>query len=205
MDEKRGLTTVAGLSLVGGFLETYTYRTRSGVFANAQTGNVLKMILIVLGERGESLFPCAWSLILFCIGVLLAERMKEHGHEECEWMKLEMIVFIWMGMIPSSSLDFLVTGGVSLLCAVQSERFVRLPTTICTGNIRKAVRCREKREGREPLVSIIGFVIGAVLGVWTTRRWEHRAVWILVPVVWMLAKKKERRKRLSHWIGCAFK
>ncbi|WP_289197192.1 DUF1275 family protein [uncultured Dubosiella sp.] len=56
MDEKRGLTTVAGLSLVGGFLETYTYRTRSGVFANAQTGNVLKMILIVLGERDGSLF-----------------------------------------------------------------------------------------------------------------------------------------------------
>lgn len=187
------MITVAGLSLVGGFLETYTYRTRGGVFANAQTGNVLKMILIVLGERKGSLFSCGCSLILFCVGVWLAERMKKDGHEECEWMKLEIGAFLWMGMIPSSSLDFLVTGGVSLLCAMQSELFVRLPTTICTGNIRKTVRCRNHKERREPLVSILGFATGALLGVWTTRLWEHRAVWTLVPVVWMLAKKKERR------------
>ena len=31
------------LATVGGFLEAYTYVTRDGVFANAQTGNIARM------------------------------------------------------------------------------------------------------------------------------------------------------------------
>ena len=31
------------LAVVGGFLEAYTYVTRDGVFANAQTGNIARM------------------------------------------------------------------------------------------------------------------------------------------------------------------
>ena len=34
------------LALTGGFLDAYTYITRGGVFANAQTGNIVLMAIL---------------------------------------------------------------------------------------------------------------------------------------------------------------
>ena len=47
------------LALSGGFQDAYTYFTRDGVFANAQTGNVVLMstnFMTGSGERGLNIF-----------------------------------------------------------------------------------------------------------------------------------------------------
>ena len=41
------------LAVVGGFLDTYTYFTRGGVFANAQTGNMV--LLSIAAAQGKFL------------------------------------------------------------------------------------------------------------------------------------------------------
>lgn len=44
------------LCFIGGFLDAYTYVSRGGVFANAQTGNIILLILgLAAGEGGAAL------------------------------------------------------------------------------------------------------------------------------------------------------
>lgn len=65
------------LALTGGFLDAYTYVSRGGVFANAQTGN-----MVLLGIR---LSEGAWRqaayyfvpIVAFAAGVLLADADPE--------------------------------------------------------------------------------------------------------------------------------
>lgn len=65
------------LALTGGFLDAYTYVSRGGVFANAQTGN-----MVLLGIR---LSEGAWRqaayyfvpIVAFAAGVLLAELIQK--------------------------------------------------------------------------------------------------------------------------------
>jgi len=67
-------STVAFLTLSGGFQDAYTFFTRGRVFANAQTGNIVLM--------SERLFHGDWAgglryvvpLIAFALGVFVAER-----------------------------------------------------------------------------------------------------------------------------------
>ena len=55
----------AVLALTGGFLDAYTYLIRGGVFANAQTGNIVLLGVRLLRRR---LRLCCWR----------ADGKKEH-------------------------------------------------------------------------------------------------------------------------------
>ena len=82
MNEKRELqrsesfAAAALLALSGGLLDAYTYLCRGGVFANAQTGNmVLLAIRAAEGkwqEAGRYLIP----ILAFAAGVMVAETVK---------------------------------------------------------------------------------------------------------------------------------
>ena len=66
------------LALSGGFQDAYTYFTRDGVFANAQTGNVVLMSTnFMTGKWGEGLkylFPILRSL-----------SVKPHNNIRCSF------------------------------------------------------------------------------------------------------------------------
>ena len=82
MNEKRefqrseSFAAAALLALSGGLLDAYTYLCRGGVFANAQTGNmVLLAIRAAEGkwqEAGRYLIP----ILAFAAGVMVAETVK---------------------------------------------------------------------------------------------------------------------------------
>ena len=64
------------LALAGGFMDAYSYMCRDGVFANAQTGNML-LLGINLSERNwgmalHYLFP----VLAFAIGIALADVVR---------------------------------------------------------------------------------------------------------------------------------
>ena len=42
------------LCFIGGFLDAYTYVSRGGVFANAQTGNIILLILGLASGEGAT-------------------------------------------------------------------------------------------------------------------------------------------------------
>ena len=64
------------LAFAGGFFDAYTYLTRGGVFANAQTGNIVLMSLAT--ARGDAK-AAAYYLLPICaffLGVLISEWIR---------------------------------------------------------------------------------------------------------------------------------
>lgn len=188
------------LSLVGGYLDTYTYICRDGVFANAQTGNIVLMGLrLTDGELGAAVHYLI-PILSFVVGVIAVEMIKSRFNDDpnVHWHQLtllvEMAVLVVVGFIPESRND-LANILVSLTCAMQVEGFRRLngnayATTMCTGNLRsgseslfaylKTKDDAEKQKALQYFSIILIFIIGAALGAVLTRIIGTKAVFVCI-------------------------
>jgi uncharacterized membrane protein YoaK (UPF0700 family) len=198
------------LALAGGFLDAYTYLSRGGVFANAQTGNMV-LLGIRLAERNWSgavryLIP----IIAFAAGVLLAEWIQSalKNRANVRWRQavllLEIALLIVIGFVPDGSWNWTVNVAVSFVCALQVEAFrtmhgLSYATTMCTGNLRSGTESlffyfQTKNRillsnGIKYYAIIVVFILGAVLGVFLTGWLTERAVWVpagLLIIVFLL-------------------
>ena len=187
------------LALAGGFLDAYTYLSRGGVFANAQTGNMV-LLGIRLAERNwggavRYLIP----IIAFAAGVLLAEWIQSalKGRANVRWRQavllLEIALLAIIGFVPDGRWNWAVNVAVSFVCALQGEAFrtmhgLSYATTMCTGNLRSGTEClflyfqtRNRlllSNGMKYYAIIVVFIVGAVLGVFLTGWLAERAVWV---------------------------
>lgn len=188
------------LSFVGGYLDTYTYICRDGVFANAQTGNIVLMGLrLTDGEFREAVHYLI-PILSFVIGVIAVELIKWRFNDDpkVHWHQLtllvEMAILAVVGFITNSRND-LANILVSLTCAMQVEGFRRLngnayATTMCTGNLRSGseslfnfFKSKDSTELRKALsyFCIIGiFIIGAGFGAVITRMIGLKAVFLCI-------------------------
>lgn len=192
------LATGLGLAVVGGFLDTYTYFTRGGVFANAQTGNLV--LLGISAARGE-LYRAGQHLIpvlAFALGVVATEGLRARrgaGDWQRTVLLLEAAILTVVGLLPPAFPDFVVNVTVSFLCSMQVNSFRLLEgmpyaTTMCTGNLRSCAyhlgqrlfageRAGTGRAARYLWV-MLAFCAGAALGVPATLWAGGRAVWLCV-------------------------
>ncbi|MEN6418736.1 MAG: YoaK family protein [Clostridiaceae bacterium] len=187
------------LALAGGFLDAYTYLSRGGVFANAQTGNMV-LLGIRLAERNWSgaaryLIP----IFAFAAGVLLAEwiQHKLKHRTDVHWRQavllLEIMLLLVIGFVPDGDWNGAVNIAVSFVCALQVEAFrtmhgLAYATTMCTGNLRSGteslflyLQTKNRvllQNGMKYYAIILIFILGAVLGVFLTGWLAERAVWI---------------------------
>lgn len=177
------------LAVAGGFLDAYTYATRGGVFANAQTGNVvLFAIHLAQGQLG-SLLRYLIPIAAFALGVVVAEAVRDLFRPQTllHWRQvlvaIEFLILLASAFIPQGSYDEVVNVAVSFVCALQVETFRKiqgnaLATTMCTGNLRSgtdllyhALRNQDPallRRGLQYYGIILSFVLGAVIGVWAS-------------------------------------
>jgi uncharacterized membrane protein YoaK (UPF0700 family) len=137
------------LAIVGGFLDAYTFVGRGGVFANAQTGNVVLIGMeVATGEWGQVVLH-AIPILAFMIGVVVAEMIKKPSmrlfipDSERAVLILEIAVLFIIGFIPYTSPDIIVTVAISFVSSVQVSSFRKLVgytynTTMITGNLRSA-------------------------------------------------------------------
>ena len=66
------------LAFVGGYLDAYTYITRDGVFANAQTGNMALMALrLARGEWADALHYLV-PIAAFALGIFGVREARYH-------------------------------------------------------------------------------------------------------------------------------
>ncbi len=185
------------LALTGGFLDVYTYITRSHVFANAQTGNIVLLGLnLAEGDFGNVLdyfFP----IVAFASGILFTEwiRARYKDYDLLHWRQIvvffEMLLLFFPAFMPSGAWDTVVNVLVSFVCAVQVESFRKVnghsvATTMCTGNLRSAteqifhyIRSRDPTAAKcivNYYAIILFFIVGAALGTALTLAFAERAV-----------------------------
>ena len=197
------------LATVGGFLEAYTYVTRDGVFANAQTGNIARMGLNL--AQGNILLRLRYLIpvIAFMAGVTLSLQLRRLRQDwERVILLLEIALLFLVGLIPTGSLNMLATVTVSFVCALQVESFRKFgenafASTMCTGNLRIATEhlnryfADKSRTELNTALQYYGidlvFACAVLVGYWVTRAFGVRAVWfpILIPAALLILLRRE--------------
>jgi uncharacterized membrane protein YoaK (UPF0700 family) len=191
------LTVAVLLSVLGGFLDAYTYLLKGGVFANAQTGNVVLLgIALVSGASGK-LIKYLLPIIAFSLGILFSEALKgvERLNRHNRWVKIillvESLIMLALGLFSGHFNNLVITSVVSFLAAIQATSFRRVKgnlyaTTMITGNLRSAMeqaRLAFLPGGRENarnavvyFTVIITFGLGASLGALCCRYLADRSI-----------------------------
>ena len=185
------------LAVVGGFLDAYTYLLRGGVFANAQTGNIVLLGLHFAHFHFAKAFYYLIPISAFIAGVVIVEAVKwkfqkfHFFHWRQGIVAAEFILLLAAAFIPQGSWDTAVNIAVSFVCAMQVESFRKVngnayATTMCTGNLRSAsesfyryaiTKDPVEREKSLRYYGIILFVIGgAALVTWMSGLFAEKAV-----------------------------
>lgn len=188
------------LAIAGGFLDVYTYISRGGVFANAQTGNIVLLGICAADGDWEQLTSYVWPILAFMAGILLTEsvRKKYRYNPGLHWRQivitLEFLVLLCIAFVPSGGFDDIVNVLVSFVCSMQVESFRLLhgnayTTTMCTGNLRTATEQlfyyninKDKKAIHKSLQHygiILFFIVGAVIGTALTRMLAEKAVLVV--------------------------
>ncbi len=173
------------LSLLGGYLDAYTYVLKGGVFANAQTGNVVLFSISLLSGQFSQIDKYLFPILAFSIGILISEYLKSNGKLFNNSLRIKMVLFIELiillliGFAGEFLSDFTVTCIVSFVAAIQVSTFNRLhgaavATTMITGNLRSSMEhlhqflhYKDKKAGIKFLLYltvIVFFGAGASLG-----------------------------------------
>lgn len=198
--EKHELPGVACmLTLMGGFLDAYTYTCRDGVFANAQTGNVVKLGIALANGDGWLVLRYVIPIMAFILGVLTSMWFCRQQFGRQYILVVEGIIITIVSLIPSSLLTNLLANVlVSFVCAMQAEAFRKVSglgyaSTMCTGNLRSMTECLENffvkgdRESwnsvKRYMIILVCFVSGVIAGIWLTKKLSIYAIhWLLVPL-----------------------
>lgn len=198
MQKSESFQLSALLSFSGGLQDAYTYNVRDGVFANAQTGNVVLMSQNFMSGNWMSAIRYLFPLLSFAAGIFLAERIESSfkSGTRIHWRQIVLIVEIVMltivGLLPASY-NLLANMLVSFACAMQVQTFRKVhgygyASTMCIGNLRSGteslsqyIRNKEKASLYKALNFfgiIIVFAIGAGIGGILSVRLGAGTIWI---------------------------
>ncbi|KAF5062480.1 YoaK family protein [Anaerotignum sp.] len=135
------------LAFAGGFFDSYTYIARGGVFANAQTGNMILLAnRLVQGQFVHALYYLI-PISAFVCGIFLDEYIKQRFYQthKLHWRQIvlfiENVVLLIVAFLPLGKGNVLANVLISFICAMQAHSFRTLhglpyATTMCTGNLR---------------------------------------------------------------------
>ena len=199
------------LASVGGFLESFTYLLKGGVFCNAQTGNfALLAIHFISQEYGQAvyyIFPILAYMIGISCTIYIPKWLSKLSilHWETIFILFEIVILFVLGFLPDTLPNGITNVPISFICAMQYNTFrksngIPLATTFCTNNLRQAVIhfCTgvEQKSHESKIKSfyylsvILFFVIGAGIGTFFIHIIKERAIlfccFILLPVLFIL-------------------
>lgn len=195
----RSLRLIVLLTMAAGFLDAYTFLGRGGVFATAQTGNVVLLGVQAAQAQWAEALRHVPPIIAFVIGVWTAETIRlPRVAAVLRWpvraaLVLEILVLVVVGMLPSGGSDEMVAVMIAFVASVQITSFGLIGrwtfnTTVTTTNLRNAAQSlyntvvRHDRaaaaQARSLWPAIGSFGAGALLGGLVTARFGDRAVWV---------------------------
>ena len=182
------------MALAGGFMDAYSYIGRGGVFANAQTGNMLLAAVNLSSGDPHSSLKHLLPVIAFALGIMMADLVHERFASVLHWRQetvlVEAVILFVVSRLPESQ-NLLANCLTSLACGTQVESFRKIhghgiATTMCIGNLRNALQnvddyiITHRRGFLENGLLYFGviftFVFGAVLGNWCIERMGLHAI-----------------------------
>lgn len=185
------------LALSGGFMDAYTYILRGGVFANAQTGNVILLGISLAEGRYSAILQYLLPILAFAFGIVFSEFIKKcfKNITAIHWRQItiftECVILFLVGLFPLSA-NLFANSLVSFACGIQVESFrkihgCQIATTMCIGNLRTGTQAlfdyyhNRKPEEKEKVLlyygTIFAFMIGAICGNIGVHEFGVNAIW----------------------------
>ncbi len=187
----RTLLLIACLfTVVGGYLDAYSYLAHGHVFANAQTGNFVFLAVYISGAQWAQAARHLPPIAAFTLGVAAAKWLSIHSQKHpfhatlfCQGIELAILtaLTLWGPYSP----DVWVVPTISFVAALQNTSFSALGpwsfnSAMTTGNLRDAISglvlwiARHETEANRGKAVALGlicvsFLIGALLGACFTR------------------------------------
>ena len=206
--------TAVFLSLSGGLQDAYTYLFRGKVFANAQTGNIVLLSANIMDGRWDKVLHYLVPLCAFALGVLAAEKMREHfqAMQRLHWRQLvvlgEVLLLFAVGFFPAGW-DIGANALGSFACAMQVQAFRKVhgypfASTMCIGNLRSGMdalvafgHTHDKNalwKSLQYFAIIFIFALGAGIGTQCVGIFGERTIWLscallLVSLCFMFIKE----------------
>ncbi|KLI41735.1 ABC transporter ATP-binding protein [Brachyspira hyodysenteriae] len=187
------------LTMVGGFVDAYTYITRGGVFAYAQTGNIIFFAMGLVKKQFKDTLHYFISIIIFIVGIFFALYIKKILNKrniiEFEYViiLINSILMFVVGILPETFSDTIIVGSISFMSAIFMITFNKVEglsyvTNMCTGNLRSASENLFKflfnkdetglKKSLMYITILSSFALGAFLGTLFTNMLGIRAIWV---------------------------
>ena len=170
------------LAVSAGLMDAYSFLHRGGVWANAQTGNLIMLGVSLATSRFAGALQYAVPALAFGIGVAFAYVLLHAVSPQQTRKGISMVLLLEIVGLAVSSLiteNLYANALISLVCGMQLEAFpvisgYPMATTMCIGNYRtavhslaEAVRKKDRQKLKMAatyLLIIVLFVGGAILG-----------------------------------------
>ena len=205
------------LMLSGGFMGAYSYYLKGGVFANAETANLLIFAMHIsqgsFTEAARVLIPIS----TFFIGTFFSEMFKDKL-KHC-WPSLlifcEIILLAFLALLPENAPFTIFHVMIALISSMQYNTFreargVQLSTLFCTAHLRgggsclyNAVRTKDRTAYKKTFYHIgmiLTFIAGAMLCSFSSRVLMSRTIALaIIPLFFVLIEvQKDRRNNAKH-------
>jgi uncharacterized membrane protein YoaK (UPF0700 family) len=186
------------LSASGGFLDAFTWLAHGGVFANAQSGNVVLLgVYSATGEWTQALRHVP-PIFAFLLGVFASHRLRLKGRGQglrrtaLFSLVLEIVMLGIIAALPSSFPDLPIVLAIAFVAALQSSSFAKVEnlaysSVMTTGNLRRFAEAlligitpprnpSALHEARVFMTICSTFFLGAAVGAFFTQRFTNAAL-----------------------------
>lgn len=140
----QSMSMLVFIIISGGLQDAYSYFCRDGVFANAQTGNIVFLSVNLVNGDMAGVLKYLVPVAFFALGAVLAKALfflfdKKKVFWKEVVLLVESVVLFAVGFMPQS-MNLYANALVSFACAMQVLSFDRIygndfASTMCIGNI----------------------------------------------------------------------
>ena len=189
------------LTAVGGFFDAYTFVNCDGIFANAQTGNLIFVGIDLIEGNFSEVLHYSIPILSFVIGVLVSKFIETKYKELSIFKHIYMLLLTQIVALIIISIKHEYFGVdirpivISFICAIQFDGFRKVNNLVfasvfCTGNLRSMSEhlykyfVLKKKESKIPFLIYLSvitvFLSGVLLGAAMSKYLLHKA--IIVPI-----------------------
>ena len=178
---------------VGGFFGCYAVLIHSGVMGNAQTVNLIELLLDALRGDLHAVLLHLGALVLYVLGTMLTVLLPHWWGWDMHYVSpvITAAAAVAVAFLPET-LNTTANAVVSFVCAMQVQTFRKVrghayASTMCIGNMRSGTEalCAYFHTGDKEILhkaltyfGVIGlFALGAGLGALLTNVFAVRAIW----------------------------
>ena len=201
------------LSLLGGFLDSYSFLLKGGVFANAQTGNLVLLFISIAHGKFNRCFEYVIPVVTFTIGIFLSELLRNKLSQKNRSqlaLFIEFLLIIFIALSGNRFSNYLDNCIISFIAAIQVANFDKvdgnpIATTMITGNLKSSMiqfskffQMKEKKylhAFAKYWIIIIAFGFGVLIGCLTIKIYAEKSILFcifLLIITFFLMKKKKR-------------